>query len=253
VNGAYTMTYDALDRVITTEDPFGLVLTYTYDADSNRTLVQDSLGGVTTYVYDADHELTSEQFGGPSQTPLRIDMTYDADGQVLTETRYSNLAGTDKVGETFYTYDADNQVTNLRDQDSLGSVIANFTYTYDLADRLVTEDNLGLTTTYAYDADNQLTSDGTADYAYDAAGNRIGVGNVIGTGNQLLSDGTWTYTYDANGNLVEKVGTASGPDPGITWTYTYDEQDQLTSAVETNMSTTVATAVYDYDVFGNLI
>ena len=37
VSGTYTMTYDALNRVITTEDPFGLTLTYTYDADGNRT------------------------------------------------------------------------------------------------------------------------------------------------------------------------------------------------------------------------
>ena len=88
------MTYDALDRLITTEDPFGLTLTYTYDADGNRIETQDSLGGVTTYVYDADNELISEQFGGTGQIPLRIDMTYDGRGELSTETRYSDLAGT---------------------------------------------------------------------------------------------------------------------------------------------------------------
>ena len=93
------------------------MLTYTYDAAGNRTQVQDSLGGVTTYVYDADHELTSEQFGGAGQTPLRLDLTYDARGEILTETRYSNLAGTTKVGESFYTYNADGEITNLLDQD----------------------------------------------------------------------------------------------------------------------------------------
>ena len=77
VSGTYTMTYDALDRVVSTEDPFGLTVTNTYDADGNRVQTQDSLGGVTTYIYDAANELTSEQFGGTGQTPLRIDMTYD--------------------------------------------------------------------------------------------------------------------------------------------------------------------------------
>ena len=105
------MTYDALNRVITTEDPFGLTLTYTYDADGNRTEIQDSLGGVTTYVYDADNELISEQFGGTGQTPLRIDMTYDADGEISTETRYSDLAGTQVVVTSSYTYDADGEIT----------------------------------------------------------------------------------------------------------------------------------------------
>ena len=53
---------------------------------------------MTTYLYDADNELISEQFGGTGQAPLRIDMTYDADGELLTETRYSDLAGTHTVG-----------------------------------------------------------------------------------------------------------------------------------------------------------
>ena len=61
---------------------------------------------MTTYLYDADNELISEQFGGTGQTPLRIDLTYDADGEISTETRYSDLAGTQVVVESSYTYDA---------------------------------------------------------------------------------------------------------------------------------------------------
>jgi len=251
--GLYTMTYDALDRVITDEDPFGMTLAYTYDAAGNRTLVQDSLGGVTTYVYDADHELTSEVFGGAGQTPLRVDMTYDSRGELLTETRYSNLPVPVKVGESIYTYDGDGQITNVRDQDGSGNVIGSFTYTYDLADRVRSEDNLGLFTTYTYDADGQLTSDSTAGYSYDAAGNRNGAGIVIGPGNQLLSDGDWTYTYDADGNLIEKVGVSTGPDKNLTWTYTYDIKNQMSKAVETKSGTTLQTVIFQYDVFGNRI
>jgi RHS repeat-associated protein len=252
LNGLYTMTYDALDRVVTTQEPFGLSLTDAYDADGNRTLLQDSLGGVTTYVYDADNELTSEQFGGSGQVPLRFDITYDADGRLTQETRYNNLAGTGVVGQSFYTYNRDSLITNLVDRDGRGTIIANFTYTYDLADRVLTEDNLGLQTTYTYDPDGQLKSDSTASYNYDPNGNRSGAGIAIGADNQLLSDPNWNYSYDADGNLAEKTGTSTGADKGITWKYSYNNRNQITQAVQTEGSTTV-TVTYDYDVLGNRV
>jgi RHS repeat-associated protein len=256
-NGTYTMTYDSLNRVISVENPFGQTLNYTYDVDGNRTEVQDSLGGVTTYLYDADNEQTSEQFGGAGQTPLRIDLTYDADGELLTETHYSDLAGTQVVVESYYTYDADGKITNLMDVDGGGTTVADFTYTYDSDNRVTTEDNLGTTTIYTYDADGELISETSSltksNYSYDADGNQIGANIVIGPGNQLLSDGTWDYTYDADGNLIQKVGIVSGPENGITWTYTYDNNNQMTSAVEVQGSTTLADVTYDYDAFGNRI
>jgi RHS repeat-associated protein len=251
------MTYDALKRLITVQNPFGLMLTYTYDAVGNRTQMQDSLGGVTTYIYDADNELTSEQFGGSGQTPLRIDMTYNADREILTETRFSDLAGTQVVVNSNYTYNADGQVTSLLDRNGGGTVVASFTYTYDLDNRVATEVNMGMTTTYTYDADSELTEEtsplATIYYTYDAGGNRTSNNSVIGSGNQLLSDNDWIYTYDAVGNLIEKVGVATGPDKGLAWTYTYNNRNQMTSAVEVKGGTTLASVTFTYDVFGNRI
>ena len=111
--GAYTYAYDALDRTTPVQEPFGLSLTYAYDAAGNRTLTQDSQGGATTSVFDAANEVTSLQFGGTA-APLRIDLTYTARGQVATETRYSDLAGTTKVGSTSYAYDAVGRVSNIQ-------------------------------------------------------------------------------------------------------------------------------------------
>ena len=256
-SGTYTMTYDGLNRLITEEDPFGLTLTYSYDADGNRIEVQDSLGGVTNYSYDAVNELTSEQFSGTGQVPLRIDMSYDADGEVLTETRYSNLVGTQIVGTSTYTYNDDGEVTSIVDDNGTGGAIASFDYTYDGDGRVISETGLGVTTTYTYDADSEVTSQTSSlakiSYTYDADGNRIGGNNVIGPDNQLLSDGDWDYTYDANGNLVQKVGVTGGPDTALIWTYTYDNRNLMTSAVETQRSTTLETESYTYDVFGNRI
>jgi YD repeat-containing protein len=76
---SYTMAYDALNRLMSDKEPFGQVLTFTYDPVGNRTLVQDSQGGTLTSVYDAANRLTSRQFGGVGQTPLRMDLTYTGD------------------------------------------------------------------------------------------------------------------------------------------------------------------------------
>ena len=84
----------------TNQEPFALRLTFSYDAVNNRTLVQDSLGGVLTSVFDSLNRLSSRQFGGTSQTPLRMDLTYTAQDYVATQTRYSDLAGTNKIGST---------------------------------------------------------------------------------------------------------------------------------------------------------
>ena len=75
-----------------------------------------------------------------------------------------------------YTYDADGEITSLVDINGGGTTVANFTYTYDADNRVMTENNGGLITTYTYDADSQLTSESstlaTINYQYDADGNR---------------------------------------------------------------------------------
>jgi hypothetical protein len=84
-----------------------------YDANDNRSLRQDSQGGTITYVCDALNRLTSEQFGGSGQTPLRLDLTYTAQDEIASEIRCKNLAGTQSVGTSTFAYDATGDMTNL--------------------------------------------------------------------------------------------------------------------------------------------
>ena len=99
-------------------------LTATYDAVDNRTKLQDSLNGVTTFVYDALNRLTSEQFGGSGQTALRMDLTYTAQDEIATQTRYK--AGTQTVGTSSFTYDALGQLTNLQHKDGSSVLVRRF-------------------------------------------------------------------------------------------------------------------------------
>jgi RHS repeat-associated protein len=253
--GTYTMAYNALNEMTSETEPFSVVLGMQYDAVGDPTQVQDSFGGTTTYSYDALHRLTSILFNGTgSQTPLRVDLTYTQQNELGTVTRYSDLAGSNKIGATSYTYDPGMRLTNIQDANGTGGVLESLTYTYDAANRLTSLTQNGSITTYSYDTVNELTtvttSGGATAYSYDANGNRTMPGYVTGTGNELLNDGTWTYTYDKEGNVTQKYN----PSTGETWHYTYDNLNELTGVTDVSgTGTTLMQVTYVYDVFGQRI
>jgi RHS repeat-associated protein len=248
--GTYTYTYDNAGQVLTQLDPFGLTLTYGYDKDGNVTLVTDSLGGQVTSIYDPDNRLKTREFGGTGQTPLRLDITYTPRGQVATETRYKDLAGTQKVGYSVFTYDTAGNLTHLQHQNGTAGVLADYAYSYDAADTLSSETDNGTPISYGYDANHQLTSAGALNYTYDLNGNRTMSGYATGSDNRLTSDGTWNYTYDNENNVVSKTNISSGE----VWTYSYDDRNHLTSAVDkTSGGTLIQQVTYQLDVFGNRV
>src|SRR5262249_55749080 len=139
------------------------------------------------------------------QTALSVHLGYDNRDALTSLTRYSDATETNVVGTTAYSYDDAGRVTNLQHKNGSNTLLANYTYTYDAADRVLTEQLNGTPkATYTYDATDQLTNDGSVTYTFDANGNRTMAGYQTGTGNQLTNDGTWTYTYDAEGNLTQK-------------------------------------------------
>ncbi len=247
--GTYTYTYDKLDRVATEKEPFGVTLTMGYDASGNQTSVQDSFGGLTTSVYNGDNLLQTRELGGTGVTVLRTDFSYTARNQVASQTNSSNLAGTTIVGAISYTYDPQGRMT-LETYNTGGSTVDTYTYTYDLADRLSSQQIDGTLATFGYDNANQLTYDGTtgATYSYDPTGNRKNTGYVTGTNNELLNDGTFTYSYDANGQTVAKKQTSNN----ALWSYTYDNHGEMLTATETSSTgLLLAACTYTYDVYGN--
>ena len=120
--------------------------------------------------------------------------------------RFSDLAGTVTVAYSAYSYDAAARLTNLQHKNSSGTILANFTYTYDQASRMTSQVVNGSTTSYSYDAANELTADGATNWTYDSTGNRTNAGFSQGSnqGDQLSTDGIWTYSYDAEGDLTQK-------------------------------------------------
>jgi RHS repeat-associated protein len=251
VNGTYTMVYDTINRLTSEQEPFGLALTFSYDGASNRTQVQDSFGGVLTSVFDAANRLTTREFGGTGQTPLRVDLAYNSNNQMTTLTRFSDLAGQTTVGYSAYSYDKVQRLTNIQHKNGSGSLLENLTTTYDQAGRVQAETDNGAAVTYSYDAVNEVTGDGTRSYSYDLNGNRNSTGYSTGTGNQLLSDGVSNFTYDGEGNLAKSVNIATS----MTWTFAYDNQNHMTGATQraTDGGTLLQQATFLYDALNNRI
>ena len=245
-----TMTYDTLDRLSTVQDTFGTMLTNTYDAADNRTQVQDSFGALTTRIYDVLNRIASLQLGGTSQTPLREDFTYTARDQVATQTRYSDLAGQNKIGSSTFGYDSVGRSTNLQHVDGSGNNIANYVNAFDLASRITSETlNGGTPTNYSYDVTNELTNDSVMPYSYDLNGNRTMSGYTTGPANEFTSDGIWNYVFDPNGNVVGKTNITTGE----TWVYGYDNRNRLISATQTTSAGLQMQATYVYDALGQRI
>src|SRR6202030_4381170 len=115
-------------------------------------------------------QLISRLLSGTGSPDLLINLAYDAAGNLVTETRYSDAAGTQQVGATTETYNAAGAVTSMQYQDAAGISIGNYVYSFDLATHLISEVDDGTTTAYAYDATGQVTGAGSDTYTYDGNG-----------------------------------------------------------------------------------
>jgi RHS repeat-associated protein len=251
-SGTYTLTYDALDRLSTQTDIWGLTLTFAYDGANNVTGVTDSLGGTVTNSYNAANYLTETQFTDSSSHALSIGYSYDNAGQLTTLSRYSDATETTLIGTSTYTYDNAGRVTGITHKNGGGTTLDSYSYTFDSAGRLATESgSLEPSATYSYDANSQLLGDGTHTFSFDPNGNRNYGSYATTTGNELTTDGTWNYSYDNAGNMTQKTNTSTGE----VWLYYYDNVNHL---VEADHNPSSGGSVdykiqFTYDVFGNRI
>jgi len=243
-HGTITMEYDAADRLIKITYPRGRSLSYVYGVGGRRIQSVDQSGFTVNYGYDPAGRLTSltDRNGRPIVT-----YSYDAAGELV---RKDNGNGS----YTTYEYDSNHQLLHLINFAPSNIVNSRFDYIYDNLGRRVSMTTLEGTTSYAYDADDRLTSavfpnGRTLIYAYDAAGNRVGVTNngvatpyTTNNLNHYTAVGGTSESYDQAGNLISKSG------PGTEVSYTYDVLNRLVSV--TNSS---GTWNYEYDALGNRV
>ena len=92
----------------------------------------------------------------------RVDISYDKASQMTQMSRYSDLAGTDLVAESNYTYDKFGRLTDLNHESST-DVLASYNWVYDETNRLTQYNSPDGTANYTYDDLDQITE---ADYDY---------------------------------------------------------------------------------------
>ncbi|WP_347245590.1 hypothetical protein, partial [Thermogutta sp.] len=88
----------------------------------------------------------------------RVDFSYDAAGQLVTLTRYADLAGTQLVAQSDYTYDQAGRLRGLSHFQG-ETTFVEYTWNFDAANRLTQYIN---------------SVDGTADYTHDNTGQLTG-------------------------------------------------------------------------------
>jgi RHS repeat-associated protein len=188
---------------------------FSYDGVGNRTSLSDWAGS-TGWGYDALNRPVGATRGNSS-----VNYGYDNVGN-LTVLTYPN------GGQVFYTYDAANRMTSVRDFSNRVTA-----YAYDSAGRLSTTSYPnGVTSSRTYDNANRLTHVGylkggasltSIDYVYDAAGNRLSTRTNNGALesynydelNRLTSviypdARSVYYSYDAAGNRTYQYDTRNG-------------------------------------------
>jgi YD repeat-containing protein len=214
-DGAGTKTvygYDGMNRVVSTAvyDNQNTLISLTsnnYDKDGMLASSTDANGNVTAYTRDKDgnvlYSTVKDSLGNlvyKSGSAANPD-TYDPNNDPLTVT--------DGAGNIFTdTYNADNNPTLHKETDSVGAVINQTSFGYDLAGNQTTSTNGdNNVTSNTYDGDNRPLTTTTKDtagaivssltYGYDNAG------NVVKTtdGNGRVTN----YTYDGNRLTLQQV------------------------------------------------
>lgn len=251
--------YASGDRAKSTT-PSGLVTSYTYDGVGRKlteTQVSDSSpdGATTTYAYDAMSKVSSEtgpgvknEITGVTHT-ARISRTFDADGQLLTESTEDTTGG-DATRTSTYHYNA----LGLNDSitDPLGNESA---FGHDALGRVVREtDPAGNVVTHTFTKRGRLAEsvlkDWTGDptgqtrdlvlvsHAYDPAGRLASTTNAMGA--------RTAFTYFDDGfpatTTAQQVTQANGSKKDLVLkSNAYDGAGNLTTQTVSGNRTTLNT------------
>jgi RHS repeat-associated protein len=237
--------YDGLNNRISLQDNFSAQgqITYSYNLVHNLTGLTFNVSGQQqaqiSLSYDSKNRLSSISRSAPSLLfPLNTTIHWDADDRItemehpngLTLTYmyddagrllFSQDSGDSAHGTRTYTYDNNNQLTNVTGTGE--------SHTYDLNGNRT---DTGYVTTVA----NRLMSDGVYTYSYDDVGNvlvKAAPGDVT------------TFSWDYRNRMTEAVRTKNGQTTDTV--FTYDVWDRRIGKSVTGAVITTVWTAYDGD------
>ena len=243
------------DGELTGEDlPGSVTQAMTYDADGNLLTQTGSGASATTlarvFTYNGSSELTMAQTCADT-TCGTVDSsesyTYNSEGELATAT-----STTGPANSSSFTYNTDGLMASRTDASGTS------TYTYDTADRLLTDQDAasGQELTYSYNDMDQLariaySGGDTRTFGYDALG-RLTSDEVENSSGARVGEIDYGYNAASEPTSMDEygIGTASA-NTETTNGYTYDEAGELTSWTATPAGGSATTVTYGYDGAGN--
>ena len=256
-------TYDSLDRLSQVSATNGTKTyqnTYTYENDKLTQITHNN------FIYSLVYDLYGNQKQVKVGNSILITNTYGANNGNLLSSLYGNnhqisytydrfdrlLTKTGTVGTYTYSYDGRSNLKSI--VDSINSNTT--TYTYDLANRLVKEENTnGYNAEYEYDKNSNvskvtdsLESDTkTTEYNYDLNNN---INNV-----KLYNNTLFMYHYDRLLRTVNKeIQTESGQTYSTEFTYTdIANSNKTTTQIKSMQNGQDEALNYTYDNNGNIL
>jgi RHS repeat-associated protein len=164
-SGSYTYAYDKNNRITEIRKGGFLQLTYTYDATGNIETVTDSKGHTTAYAYDKSGRMETVTFDGKTTT-----YAYEANGNRKSVIYEGGV-------KEEYSYDRNNRLLTLTNKKPNGTVLSQYSYTYDITGKETSKTDSYGKTGYTYDRAGRITRveapGKTTVYSYDNAGNRL--------------------------------------------------------------------------------
>jgi RHS repeat-associated protein len=262
--GTWTQTYDSAGNLLSRTDPMVHTTTYAYDGLNRQTLTTDARTGRTTSVYDAAGNRVNLIDPVGNQTTF----VYDARNRLTQQTDPAGYSATFAYSATdrlTSTTDRDRRRRDLR-YDSLdrqtgetwvaspdqgGNPVNTVTYTFDAADNRLSAADQNGAYTMAYDPLNRMTAEqepfGQAlTMNYDAAGNRTSVLDSQG--------GTTTSAYDALNRVTSRQLTAPAATQ-LRFDLSYTNRDQLSGVTrysDVTGNNVVGMTSYGYDTPGRV-
>ena len=276
-NGPNSSDTEPYGMLATVTEPRGEETSYTYYQDGLVYSETDPSGLQKFYTYTGNNQLASactssdtypetqqpSGFGWDyTVCPQEYTYTYEADGQVSTETQPETtdaVTGKQHTQVTTYNYDVDGNVSSEVVSDSTGGDATRTTsYTYSPANRVAS----------VTDPDNNVTS-----YQYDDYGNEVTRTMPNGavysytytpTGLQLTTTLTnWTGNPENPTNAANLVIDSRSYDPagrlahdtdsmGRTTAYTYFDNNLIATETQGYSTSNAQTTAYTYDAAGNM-
>jgi RHS repeat-associated protein len=249
--------YDGAGRLTSVTNAFGTtsqtITRYQYDEAGNQTTQIDALNRTNNYAYDGMGRRISHTM--PTNSLVEY-FNYDFAGNLTNHIDFNGVNITNQYDsmnrltsrksingyQVGYTYTQTGQRLTMSDPSG------NYSYVYDLRDRVTTNTTPAGILYYGYDANGNVTNitssttSGTSViYQYDAMNRLTNVLNKRLTGTQNM-----TYYFDNAGNL-----NGSSYPNGVTNLYQYDSLNRLTNVLWKTNGISIASFGYTLGASGN--